>query len=84
MKVVNILLTEKDEIIENFNAIKDMLFDTQALETERSQLHEELNVVAELIQQCIKKMHGLPLTRRNTRRDRRTGKTARQCAEADG
>ncbi len=54
VKAVNILLTEKDEIIENFNAIKDTLFDVRPLETERSQLQEELNVVAELIQQCIK------------------------------
>ena len=54
VKVVNILLAEKDEIIENFNAIKDTLFDVRPLETERSQLQEELNVVAELVQQCIK------------------------------
>lgn len=31
-----------------------MLFDVRSLETERSQLQEELNVVAELVQQCIK------------------------------
>lgn len=54
VKAVNILLTEKDEIIENFNAIKDTLFDVRPLETERSQLQEELNVAAELVQQCIK------------------------------
>ena len=54
VKTVNILLTEKDEIIENFNVIKDTLFDMRPLETERSQLQEELNVAAELIQQCIK------------------------------
>ena len=54
VKAVNILLAEKDEIIENFNAIKDTLFDLRPLETERSQLQEELNVVAGLVQQCIK------------------------------
>ncbi len=54
VKAVNILLTEKDEIIENFNVIKDTLFDIRPLETERSQLQKELNVAAELIQQCIK------------------------------
>lgn len=54
IKAANILLTEKDEIIENFNAIKDRLFDLRPLETERSQLQEELNVVAGLVQQCIK------------------------------
>ncbi len=53
VKAVNILLTEKDEIIENFNAIKDRLFDVRSLETEQSQLQQEVNVVAELIQQCI-------------------------------
>ena len=54
VKAVNIFLTEKDEIIENFNAIKDTLFDLWPLETERSQLQEELNAVARLVQQCIK------------------------------
>jgi hypothetical protein len=40
----------KGKIIKNFNAIKDMFFDVGSLETEQSQLQEELNVVAELIQ----------------------------------
>lgn len=53
VKAVNILFTEKDEIIENFNAIKDTLFDVRELETERLRLQEELNVVAEMIQQCV-------------------------------
>lgn len=53
VKAVNILFTEKDEIIENFNAIKNTLFDVRELEAERAQLQEELNVVAELIQQCV-------------------------------
>ena len=35
VKAVNILLTERNEIIENFNAIKDTLFDVRPLETER-------------------------------------------------
>ena len=46
---VNILTTEKDEIAANFHAIKGRLFDT----AEQSRLQEELNVVAELIQQCV-------------------------------
>ena len=33
VKAVNILLTEKDEIIENFHAIKDRFFDLRPLET---------------------------------------------------
>lgn len=53
VKAVNILCTEKDEIIANFNAIKDEYFDTASLETEQAQLQDEMNVVAELIQQCI-------------------------------
>ena len=50
IKAVNILTTEKDEIAANFQTIKGRLFDTGELETEQSQLQEELNVVAELIQ----------------------------------
>lgn len=53
IKAVNILTTEKDEITANFQAIKGQLFSTGELETEQSQLQEELNVVAELIQQCV-------------------------------
>ena len=53
IKAVNILTTEKDEIAANFQAIKGHLFSTGELETEQSQLQEELSVVAELIQQCV-------------------------------
>lgn len=53
VKAINILFAEKDEIIQNFNAIKDTLFDVRELETERLRLQEELNVVAEMIQQCV-------------------------------
>jgi len=53
IKAVNILTTEKDEIATNFQAIKGQLFSTGELEMEQSQLQEELNVVAELIQQCV-------------------------------
>lgn len=54
IKAVNILTTEKEEIIANFQAIKEQLFDTRELECERSRLQEEVNVVAELIQQCVR------------------------------
>lgn len=54
IKVVNILTTEKEEIIANFQTIKGRLFDTGELEIEQSRLQEELNVVAELIQQCVR------------------------------
>lgn len=53
IRAVNILTTEKDEIAANFQAIKGQLFSTGELEAEQSQLQEELNVVAELIQQCV-------------------------------
>ena len=53
VKAVNILLIEKEEILESFCAIKDSLFDLQSLETERSQLQEELNVAAELLRQRV-------------------------------
>lgn len=36
------------------NYIKGRLFETGELESEQSQLQEELNVVAELIQQCVR------------------------------
>ncbi len=54
IKAVNILMAEKDEIIADFQAVKEILFDTGGLENEQSQLQEELNVVAELIQQCVR------------------------------
>ncbi len=53
VKAVNILLIEQEEILESFCAIKDSLFDLQSLETERSQLQEELNVAAELLRQRV-------------------------------
>lgn len=53
IKAVNILTTEKDGIAANFQAIKGELFSTEEREMEQSQFQEELNVVAELIQQCV-------------------------------
>ncbi len=53
LKAANILCTEKEEVIANFEAIKDTVFATDALEREKADLHEEMNVVAELIKQCI-------------------------------
>ena len=49
----NKLLTEKEEIIANFGAIKSTLYDTESLETEQAELQNEMEVVAEMIQQCI-------------------------------
>ena len=38
---------------EDYDSIKDTLFGTAELETERLRLQEEMNVVAELIEQCM-------------------------------
>ena len=53
LKTLNILCTEKNEIIAGFNAIKETATATTDLEKEKSNLQEELNVAAELIHQCI-------------------------------
>jgi len=47
------LLSEKDEIIDNFESIKTMLYDTSPLETEQAELQSEMEIVAEMIQQYI-------------------------------
>ena len=61
------MTTEKDEIAANFQTIKGWLFDMAELEARQLQLQEELNVVAELIHQCVRKRAMLPSTRRNTK-----------------
>jgi glutathionyl-hydroquinone reductase len=53
MVAVNKLITDKEEIISNFEAIKATLFNTKSLETEQSELQNEMEVVASMIQQCI-------------------------------
>lgn len=53
VKAFNILVTEKDELIADFEAIKDTVFSTEALDQERTRLQTELNTVAEQIEQCI-------------------------------
>ncbi|MDR1532709.1 MAG: hypothetical protein LBS62_11120 [Clostridiales bacterium] len=47
------LLSDKDEIIANFEAVSGGLFYTGALEAEAKELQSEMAVVAELIQKCI-------------------------------
>jgi chromosome segregation ATPase len=49
----NSLLTDKNSVLYDFDAIKAALFDTTALESERSDLQSEMTVVAELIQKCV-------------------------------
>ncbi len=53
LKAANILCAEKDEVMAGFEAVKDTVFATAALEDEKAGLQEEMNVVAGLIQQCI-------------------------------
>ncbi|WP_010244524.1 recombinase family protein [Acetivibrio cellulolyticus] len=50
---VNKLISNKDEILENFEVIKHTIFDVTALETEHSEMKEEMSVVAGLIQKCV-------------------------------
>ena len=53
IKAVNLLFKKKNKIISEHNEIKDVIYNVDELETKKSQLQEELNVVAGLIQQCI-------------------------------
>jgi len=49
----NKLLTDKDEIIANFESIKTVLYDTSPLEAEQAELQSNMEIVAGMIQQCI-------------------------------
>lgn len=53
VKAANKLLEDKDEIIANFESMKDVLFDTGPLATKQVELQNEMEIVTELIQQCI-------------------------------
>ena len=50
---MNIIVTDKDALIADFETIKDTVFDTSALLQERAGLQAEMNVVAEQIEKCI-------------------------------
>ncbi len=50
---VNKLISNKDEILENFEVIKNTIFDVTALEMEHSEMKDEMSVVAGLIQKCV-------------------------------
>ncbi len=49
----NQLVTNKDEIMENCEIIKQVLTDTTALDTKIEALQREIQVVTELIRQCV-------------------------------
>lgn len=46
-------MLQKPVCLANYETIKHTVFDTAALEEEKAGLQEEMNVVAEMIQQCI-------------------------------
>jgi hypothetical protein len=50
---VNKLLSERDEIFANLEAIKQNLFDTAELDAKQSEFESEMAVVAEMIQKCV-------------------------------
>ena len=60
VKAANKLLEDKDEIIANFESMKDVLYDTGLLETKQTELQNEMEIVTELIQQCINEKPMLP------------------------
>lgn len=53
IKAANQVLANKDEIIENFNSIKDIVFSTEKLESDELELEEEVNEMAGKIEGCI-------------------------------
>ena len=55
VKATNELLADKDEIIANFETMKATLFNTEDLENKKTELQNELEVTADLIQKIIDK-----------------------------
>ncbi len=53
LKGANAIFAEKEGVREDYDSIKDTLFGTAELEAECLRLQEEMNVVAELIEQCV-------------------------------
>ena len=53
ISAVNKLLSDREEILENFELIKSTVFDTSDLEKEQAELQSEIEVVAGMIQQAI-------------------------------
>ena len=53
ISAVNKLLANKNNIISGFAAIKDTVFNLDSLTVEQNELRNELEVVSELMQQCI-------------------------------
>lgn len=53
LKAANAIFGERDTIRVDYEAVKERLYDTSELEAERIQLQDEMNIVAEMIQQCV-------------------------------
>ena len=53
LKAASAIFEERDDVREDYDAIKDTLFGTADLEAERQSLQDEMNVAAELIKQCV-------------------------------
>lgn len=53
ISAVNQLLADRDEILANFEAIKQVLFDTADLDMEHAKLQNEMAVVAEMVKKCV-------------------------------
>jgi len=53
LKAANVIFDERDRILEDYETVKDIRYDTPELEAERPRLQEEMNVVVELIEQCV-------------------------------
>ena len=53
IKATNQLVDMKEEVISNYDEMKEMLFGTVDLESEQGKLEDELNEVASLIEDCI-------------------------------
>ena len=53
MIAANRLQAGKNNLATDFDAIKEALFDTSALEAERDELQSEMTIVAEMIDKCV-------------------------------
>ncbi len=53
VSALNKLITCRDEVFNNFEIVKDIIFDTSALDKELKELQNEMVVLAEMIQKCV-------------------------------
>lgn len=53
IKAVNLLIEGRDTVLEDCAAIKELLFSTDVLEKERTELQQEIDVISKMIQDVI-------------------------------